>query len=144
MAKTQPIEKYVAGVRLVGGLLTNKPVIFNAGLTLNGLFNVIGVSAGTLQTLTPAATITLLPTSTVITDTVGQAQTINFATPPVSGTEIWIEFISNGTAFAVTFGTNSRNQGILTTGAVAGLRQTINFVSDGTFWVEVGRVTVSM
>jgi hypothetical protein len=74
-----------------------------------------------------------------LTAPAGGNSTINASTGGLPGQHMWI-IISNDTVSAktVTFGTNFRSSGPLT--GVSGKAATLQFVSDGAAWYEVGRM----
>jgi len=85
----------------------------------------INVSAGQLFTLSVTATVTLTITN------------------PVAGAQVFLIITNSGaSAKIITFGTNIRGLGTLTTGASGGEVYTINFVCDGTALYEFARTAV--
>jgi hypothetical protein len=138
MASPQLLEGIggIPGVKLKRAGGTNLPFTFGSTVTGGGV-----TSGAAAQVLTPATTIALVPASTVIQDTPAQGQTINFATTGyATGAEIWLEFITSGvTSYTITFGTGTKNQGTLATGTVTAKTFIVNFVFDGTNWVETSR-----
>lgn len=136
MVKNVLLEKVFFPLRNIGQFRTALPVVFL------GTVSAGGVSTGTPVPLASAATITFSPTTTVTTHTPTQNETINFGTVTTAGTEIWFEVVTSGAvSYTITFGTNTKNQGTLATGTTAGKVFIINFISDGTNWVEVTRTT---
>lgn len=127
----------IPGIKLKQAGGTNKPFTFGSTVTTGG------VQGGTAQAVASAATVSLVPTSSVITHTPTQGETINFATTGYGiGTEIWLEVITSGaSSFTLTFGTGTKNQGTLATGTTTAKTFLVNFIFDGTNWVEVARTT---
>jgi len=83
--------------------------------------------------LTAAATITWTPTvgTNIYTLTPTSATTINMGTVPAGcvGSEVILAITTSGTnAYAVTFGTNLKSQGVLTTTATSGLTYYLKFI----------------
>ena len=123
------IEKYVSVVRLNRGIATAYPI------------TVQGVTSGTSVVLASTATPTIAATSSVITHTPTQSETINFPATGSIGQEIFLEVLTSGTtSFTLTFGANVRSQGVLA-GVVSGAIFIVAFVFDGTRFVETGRTT---
>lgn len=157
MSKNLLIEKYVSVVRLQRGINTNFPITMNGttaslsvggnatvtgNLSVTGTVTSGGVGSGTPTVLASSATVAFTPTTTVTTHTPTQNETINFSAPGTAGTEVWLEIVTSGTSsFTLTFGTNTKNQGTLTTGTTSAKTFMFNFVSDGTNWVEAARTT---
>lgn len=157
MGKNLPIEKYVPAVRLNNGLLTYKNVIIGqsgvnpattGGLTVNGLLTLnfgatfAGYSQSTALVLASSATVTVPSTNSVITHVPTQSETINFPAATVVGINIWFIVTTSGaSSFTLTFGTNTKSQGTLTTGTSTGKVFVVAFISDGTNWDETGRTT---
>jgi hypothetical protein len=65
--------------------------------------------------------------------------TIN-ASSQIAGRKTFIVLASGTTSYNLTFGTGFKSQGPLATGAVTGKAFTVEFVSDGTTYYEVGRI----
>ena len=135
------LEKYVQVVRM-DGLNTNK----NVNIGINGStasLSLNGVTQGSTQTLASSATITLTPTSTVLSHTPTQSETINFVSPAnYIGAEIFLVVTTSGSSsYTLTFGTNAKSTGTLATGTSTGKVFVICFLSDGTNWNEVSRTT---
>jgi len=79
----------------------------------------------------------------VITVTPTGATTYN-ATGGVTGQRVNFVFTtSGGSSFVITFGTNFKTTGTLTTGTSTGKVFVMEFIYDGTNWNEVSR-TVAM
>lgn len=124
------IEKYVSVVRLNRGIATNYPI------------TVQGVTSGTSVVLASTATPTIATSSSVITHTPTQNETINFPATGSIGQELFLEVLTSGTtSFTLTFGANVRSQGVLATGIISGAIFIVAFVFDGTRFVETGRTT---
>lgn len=139
MASPQLLEGVggIPGIKLKGAGATNLPFTFGGAVTMGG------IATSKLPTvLASAATITFAPATAVTSHTPTQSETINFGTPGVAGTEIWLEVVTSGTtSYTLTFGSNTKNQGTLATGTTSAKTFVVNFVSDGTNWVEVARTT---
>lgn len=123
---------------------TKKPFAFDGGMSLSGYVSGQPLStvsgANTPPVLASAATVAFVPAALLTQHTPTQAETINFAAPGAFGVEIFLEIITSGaSSFVVTFGTNTKTTGTLTTGTSTGKVFMIEFVSDGTNWVETGR-----
>jgi len=122
------IEKYVSVVRLNRGIATAYPITIQ------------GVTTGTTVVLASTPTPTIVATSTVITHTPTQNETINFPVTGAIGQKLFFEVLTSGTtSFTLTFGANVRSQGVLATGIVSGAIFIIAFVFDGTRFVETAR-----
>ncbi len=111
---------------------------------LGGVIN-NGGSQTPVVVLTPGATVSLDPTKGgTFTLVPAQAETINAASVPTNSQRISIVITTSGTtSYVVTFGTNFKSTGTLTTGTVSGKVFVIDFVSDGTNFNEIAR-TVAM
>lgn len=123
---------------------TKKPFAFQGGLSVNGIGTGDGTASGTATppVLASAATVAFAPLAQLTQHTPTQAETINFSVPPAAGTEIVLEIVTSGTsAFVLTFGSNTKTTGTLSTGTTSGKTFLICFVSDGTNWVEQSRTT---
>lgn len=134
MSNTQDLGHYIPQVRAAGVRLnTNEPFVLG------------GVQTGVLGTLPSAATVTFTPSNIVTTHTPTVAETINFASPSSVGTvgvDIFLKVVTSGaTSYTLTFGANTKSQGTLATGTTTGKTFVVEFVSDGTNWVEAGRTT---
>lgn len=137
------LEKYVQVVRS-DGIKTNKNVVIgataSANLTVNGTFTQNGIANTAPATLAAGATVSFTPTTIVTKHTPASAETINFSAPVAAGTEVFLEVVTSGvTAYVVTFGSNTKSQGTLSTGTTSGATFLLSFVSDGTNWVESSR-----
>jgi hypothetical protein len=91
------------------------------------------------QSVAHATTISWDPTlglTTKITPT--GAETINAASVGPAGQRATFIFAADGSARTITFGTNFAASATVVRGA--SLRASITFVSDGTTWIEVGRL----
>jgi hypothetical protein len=134
---TQDIGQYIYPIRANGlRLKSNEPLVIGGTMTSGG------ISTGTPATLASAATIAFTPTKAVTTHTPTQSETINFSAPGTAGTEIWLEVVTSGTStYTLTFGTNTKTTGTLATGTTSAKTFLVNFVSDGTNWVESARTT---
>jgi hypothetical protein len=91
------------------------------------------------QAVTHASTISwdpLLGLVTKITPTGNE--TINAASGGIAGQRATFIFAADGSARTITFGTNFAASATVVRGA--SLRASITFVSDGTTWIEVGRI----
>lgn len=77
----------------------------------------------------------------VFTLTPGASLTINAASV-VAGQEVAIIVTTSGSSsFTLTFGTNFKTTGTLATGTVSAKIFVIQFISDGTNYIEVSRTT---
>jgi hypothetical protein len=111
-----------AGSVTAGGQIRSSTV---TPLTIATGAATINVSAGQLFTMSATASVTLAITN------------------PVAGAQVFLIITNSGaTAKTVTFGTNIRGLGTLTTGASGGEVYTINFVCDGTALYEFARTAV--
>ena len=139
MASPQLLEGVggIPGVKLKRAGGTNLPFTFGGTVTAGG------VTTGSVQQLASAATVAVTPTSSVIQHTPTQSETLNFSTTGfAAGTELWLEVVTSGaSSFTLTFGTGTKNQGTLATGTVTAKTFIVNFIFDGTNWVEVARTT---
>lgn len=104
--------------------------------------SVVGESHQTPVALTDGATVTLdSSTGGVFTLTPGQADTIN-VTNVVNGADMKLIITTSGTsAFVMTFGTNFKTTGTLSTGTVTGKVFVIQFVAANGVYNEVSRTT---
>lgn len=132
--------------------LTNKTLTAPA---INGAVTTTGITIGTsalsinsagvvnghkVAALTPAATISLDPTTAnIFTLVPGSAEQINAASVPVGEIIYLIITTSGTTTYNVTFGTNFKSTGVLATGGTDGKVFALTFVSNGTNFVEVSR-----
>lgn len=109
-----------AGGQIRSSTVTPLTIVSGSPNTAN-----INVSAGQLFTLSATAAVTLTITN------------------PVAGAQVFLIITNSGaSAKIVTFGTNIRGLGTLTTGASGGEVYTINFVCDGTALYEFARTAV--
>jgi len=109
-----------AGGQIRSSTVTALTIVSGSPNTAN-----INVSAGQLFTLSVTAAVTLTITN------------------PVAGAQVFLIITNSGaSAKIVTFGTNIRGLGTLTTGASGGEVYTINFVCDGTALYEFARTAV--
>jgi hypothetical protein len=101
--------------------------------------NVIGGGALATPATTGAQTV-LMATAAVFTITPTGACTFN-ASGGVAGKDVTFIVTTSGTsAFVLTFGTNFKAAGTLSTGTVTAKVFCISFIcKDGTLWVETGR-----
>lgn len=77
---------------------------------------------------------------TVYTLTPAQGETINAAVVPKAGDKITLEVVTSGTSsFTLTFGTGFKSTGTLATGTSSAKIFTVNWISDGTNYVEQSR-----
>lgn len=137
------LESQLPGVQSFG-LQTNKPAILNGPVTINNVVSFGGIVQGATQALSAATTpLTVTPVATTLTLTPTQAQTLNFAAAVGAGQYLYLEVITSGTSsFVITFGTNTKSQGTLTTGTVTAKTFVVSFASDGLGqWVEQSRTT---
>jgi hypothetical protein len=99
------------------------------------------VPYSTKTALTPSATVAI--TSTVgnfFTLTPGEDETINATTVGAQGQPLFIEVVTSGTTSrTLTFGTNFKSTGTLATGTTTAKTFMLQFLSDGTNYVEVSR-----
>lgn len=138
MASPQLLE----GIGGIPGFKLKRAGGTNLPFTFGSTVNMGGVVTGTPAVLASAATVAFAPTTAVTQHTPTQAETINFAASGAAGTEIWFEVITSGvSAFVLTFGTNTKTTGTLSTGTTTAKVFIVNFISDGTNWVEVARTT---
>jgi hypothetical protein len=153
---TQDLGQYVSAVRQNGVRLNaNEPLVVAGPSTFSGAVNISGVTTisggyviggvaagGVTQTPASTGTVALTVTATVLTVTPTGNVTYNFSSPGIAGLEIWFVITTSGaSSYNVTFGTNSKNQGVLATGTASGKVFVVNFVSDGVNWNEVARTT---
>jgi hypothetical protein len=105
--------------------------------TLSGQF----VPYSTKTALTPAAAVTITSTTgNFFTLTPDQATTINATTVGPQGQTLFIKILTSGTSsFTLTFGTNFKSTGTLATGTSDAKTFVVQFLSDGTNYVEVRR-----
>lgn len=143
----QLLEDYEPAVKQFG-LNTNKNVTFGGTTTINGpavVNNVLtfgGIVQGTIQALATTTPLTVTPTSTFMTLTPTQSQTLNFAAPVGAGLYLVLEIVTSGTSsFTITFGTNTKTTGTLATGTTSGKYFVVCLTSDATNWVEQSRTT---
>jgi hypothetical protein len=124
----------VTGVETVTGALTA-----SGGASVTGRF----VGYSTKTALTPAATVTLASTGgNFFTLTPGEDETINATTVGVQGQLLFLEVVTSGTTSrTLTFGTNFKSTGTLATGTTSAKTFMLQFLSDGTNYVEVTRTT---
>jgi hypothetical protein len=91
------------------------------------------------QTVAHASTISWDPTLGLVTKiTPAGAETINAASVGPAGQRATFIFAADGSARTITFGTNFTVSATLVRGA--SLTASITFVSDGSKWIEVGRL----
>ncbi|NTW33562.1 MAG: hypothetical protein HGB12_13225 [Bacteroidetes bacterium] len=99
-----------------------------------------GAISGDMDNMTYSATISLDVTKGNLHKVnVTGAATINASAAGTAGQHIWILITGDATPRTITFGTNFKSAGTLST--VANKASTISFISDGTNWYEVSRVT---
>ena len=97
---------------------------------------------GSMDTMPYGATISLDVTSgdlhKTLTTPAGGNATVNAITGGLPGQHMWI-LVANATVIGktITFGTNFRSSGALA--GIPGKSSTIQFISDGVAWYEVGR-----
>lgn len=105
--------------------------------TVSGQF----VPYSTKTALTPAAAVTITSTTgNFFTLTPDQATTINATTVGAQGQTLFIKVLTSGTSsYTLTFGTNFKSTGTLATGTADAKTFVIQFLSDGTNYVEVSR-----
>lgn len=97
-----------------------------------------GIGGATATTATTGA-MTVPMTSEIITITPTGAATFN-ATGGVAGQRITFVVTTSGTtSFTLTFGTNFRAASTLATGTTTAKKFAINFLFDGSTWIETGR-----
>ncbi len=96
-----------------------------------------------ISALTTGTTSSLDPTlGGLFTITPIQACTINAATVPAKHQRIVIQVLTSGTtAYTITFGTNFKTTGTLSSGSSTGKYFHVAFDSDGTNFVETSRTT---
>ena len=94
---------------------------------------------------TPATTgvMTITMTSKIKTITPTGACTFNAIGGEVGQTCTFIITTTGTTTRVLTWGTNFKTIGTLSTGTVSGKRFTVSFIYDGTYWIETGR-TIAM
>lgn len=156
-------ENYEPYIKDNKGINTNYPATFggaltaNGATTFNGAFTVNGaiqlnnaitfgvITQGSVQVIgTTTGTLALTPTSTVATLTPTGNMTLNFTNTATiyTGAYFGLEVVTSGTSsFTLTFGTGTKNQGTLATGTVSAKTFMVQFVNDGTNWVETSRTT---
>lgn len=146
---------FVVGYDLGIGTASAKDIIFhtNGTLAANERLRItsagaVKVSGGPLQTtvktvLGTTGTVSLDPTlGNLFTCTPSASITALNAATVSTGQLIYIVFTTSGTSsFVVTFNTNFKTTGTLTTGTVSGKVFTMSFISDGTNFNEVSRTT---
>lgn len=103
------------------------------------------ISAGGMstQTLTSSATIAVSPTSGFLASLVaGHTATLNFAAGTRAGQRCILKVTTSGTtSYTLTFGTNTKSTGTLATGTTDAKVFVVQFIWDGTNWLEAGRTT---
>lgn len=114
------IREFQGGVKVTGGPFVAKVNALTAGSTVT-----IDSTLGNVFTLTP-----------------GQAETINATTVGVAGQMMYLIVTTSGIdSYILTFGTNFKTTGTLTTGTASGKVYTMQFISNGTNYCEVSRTT---
>lgn len=95
----------------------------------------------TKTALTAGATVTVDSTlGDFFTLTPAQDEAINATTVGAQGQMLFIKVLTSGTtSYTLTFGTNFKSTGTLATGTTTAKTFMIQFLSDGTNYVEVGR-----
>lgn len=132
----------ISQIKIQRGYNSDLPIKTSSTVTATGGLSVGGISTGTPATLGSASTVTFTPSTVVTQHTPTQAETINFSTAAVAGTEIFLEVITSGaSSFVLTFGSNTKTTGTLATGTTTAKTFIVAFVSDGTNWVETSRTT---
>lgn len=129
VGKTAPAGTDAAGnVEINGSLRVGASQVWAAGTALPATTGTVTITMdGTIKTLTPTGAITLNATGGVT----GQTMVLYITT---SGTS----------SFVVTFGTNFKTTGTLSTGTVDAKVFIVSFIcKDGTTWAEMSR-TVAM
>ena len=117
-----PVVKY-------NGLITKKPI---KALQILYVPQVLGTAATQNLDPTLGSLMTLIPT---------QNMTINALSVP-AGQELYLVVTTLGTtSYTLTFGTNFRTTGPLSTGVVSGKVFTLKLISDGVNFNEVARTT---
>jgi len=99
------------------------------------------VPYSTKTVLTPGANVTVDSTlGNYFTLTPAEAENINATTVGAQGQPLIIEVVTSGTnSYVLTFNTNFKSTGTLTTGTVSAKTFVISFLSNGTNYVETGR-----
>lgn len=126
---------------------TNGTLVANERLRITSA-GAVKVDGGPLQTTVKTAlgttgTVSLDPTLGNLFTCIPSASitALNAASVP-TGELIYIVFTTSGTSsFVVTFNTNFKTTGTLTTGTVSGKVFTMAFISDGTNFNEISRTT---
>jgi hypothetical protein len=91
------------------------------------------------QAVAHASTISWDPTAGLVTKiTPTGAETINALSGGIAGQRATFLFAADGSARTITFGTNFAASATVVRGA--SLRASIEFVSDGTTWIETNRL----
>jgi hypothetical protein len=126
-----------SGNTTVAGTLGVSGASTLAGVTVTGR----NVPYSTKTVLTPAAAVAIDSTLgnffTLVPD---QATAINATTVGVSGQTLFIKILTSGTSsFVITFGTNFKSTGTLATGTADAKIFMVQFLSDGTNYIEVAR-----
>jgi hypothetical protein len=99
------------------------------------------VPYSTKTALTSAPTIALNSTlGNFFTLTPAHTATINATTVGAQGQPLFLEIVTSGVdSFTLTFGTNFKSTGTLATGTTTAKTFMVQFLSDGTNYVEVSR-----
>jgi hypothetical protein len=103
----------------------------------------------TTSALVAGATVTWTPTlgTNIYTLTPGQTETINMGTVPSGcvGSYVILDILTSGTtSYVLTFGTNLKSQGTLTTGGTTGKHFIMHFLIETTSLVEEISRTIAM
>jgi hypothetical protein len=137
-ADTAPTnDDLVMTVDDVAGTPTSKKVVLS---NMCKLFQ----CATAATALTPGATVAITPgTTALFTLTPGEAETINATTTgAVVGYSFRLKVLTSGTSsYVLTFGSNFKSTGTLTTGTSDAKIFMVSFVWDGTNFVEISRTT---
>lgn len=119
----------------VSGGFTGTESQFNAVLNV-GIGTAISGTTGTLTVTMNGNLKTLTPTG---------ACTLNADTGGLAGQEITFILIADSTtARVITFGTNFKSAGTISTATTSGKAVTITFISNGTSWYENQRITTGL
>lgn len=122
-----------------GGTINNTPIGASTPNTGNFTELTDAISSLTVS----AATTSLNPVlGGLFTITPTASITINAASVPATHQRIVVTVLTSGTvSYTVTFGTNFKSTGTLTTGTVSGKYFNIVFDGNGTYFIESGRST---
>lgn len=121
---------------------TNAMAHLNSGLAVSAVVsNPPAMALSVAATTNTTGTFTVTMTNAIMTIVPTAACTLN-ATGGLLGQEVTLKVTTSGvSAFVLTFGTNFKAQGTLSTGTVTSKIFCVTFRYDGTTWLEIARTT---